>query len=390
MATIFHVFPSEIFIKGIFPSLPVGSIYCVGRVSKAANELVQAAAKESQDDMTLEGKITPIVLDGTVAAFLRQRIKMQILTTRQDLLNNLKIVRDAVRDTNSFAKTHELEFMLTPEPEIMELYNHARTSADAKAAMLPIVLFDFNTKQIPAKGEDGLAGLLQNAANETNLELVQMILKHPNAPDISGEDEELTATLGIRSALGVIIDKTDSVETVLQFLSHPYMEKRCGIPLNYAVFADKLTMVEAILSHRYAANIPADGAFSLGSALVAAVSREEEDPEMARAIFSYPNAVKISITGERGLAYAVTMAVENRNLALVKEILSQPNAAKIPVDGTLGLSEILSMAIRKFNLSSRRSFRDEYKGIMQEILSHPNAVNIPTKVLDEARELLKQ
>jgi hypothetical protein len=301
MATIFDVFPPEVFINQVFPALPAGSICCFNRVSKAANAIVGKAAKESQDDMTLEGKITPIVLDGTVAAFIRQRYKMQILTTRQDLLNNLKIVRDAVLAHNNFAESWGLE---TSDPDrIIDIYNQARKTGGIKDAMLPIVLFDFNAKQIPAKGHDGLAGLLRNAANDTNLELVRMILKHPNAPNIPSKQEAFEE-LSVQNTLAIVIEKTDSVETVLQFLAHPQIAKSCGIPLSYAILAKKPTMVKAILAHPNAANIPADGTCGLSETLRMTTARysnlssgtnfRNEYKEIVQEILSHPNAVNIS------------------------------------------------------------------------------------------------
>src|ERR1700688_1438675 len=88
----------ELFSHHIFPFITARDIWRFGVVSKATCALVQYAAdrRRKQDDISLAGKSVVVILDGSVSALLRQKIKMEILANRPELLANMDAARTAV------------------------------------------------------------------------------------------------------------------------------------------------------------------------------------------------------------------------------------------------------------------------------------------------------
>jgi hypothetical protein len=95
MATITSILPQEIFTDRIFPLLPTGAKYRFSQVSKAAHEIVRTAAKAPQEDITLEGKRV-IVVPASVPSFLRQGVRIEILTNHPELLVDIATVKNTI------------------------------------------------------------------------------------------------------------------------------------------------------------------------------------------------------------------------------------------------------------------------------------------------------
>ncbi len=312
----------ELFSHCIFPFITARDTWRFGMVSTATHALVAFAAnsKRKEDDITLAGKSVVVILDGSVSALLRQKIKMEILANQPELLANIDAARTAVSAAGKnlddiqtlLLYANELYFTNILTKNIDEKQRIIDVNS-ARALMLSIILFDFNIKQIQADGVDGLVAILNKSMEINNHELVQALFSHPNAAEIPAE--------GIYSL---------------------------GMALGKAVDLNNLKLVRRIFSHPNAVNIPAEGPidtfFGLGAALVKAI--ELNNPEIVRLILSHPNAKQISVETKHvhaqslvvhgHLGQALEAAIRVNNPEFVKSILSLPNAPHILIENNFG------------------------------------------------------
>jgi hypothetical protein len=298
--TVFNSLPHEVLSNGVIYRLTTTTTYRFCLVSKATLAIVQEVAKAPQVDITLAGDRVHIILDGSVLAFLRQKQKMQILTTLPELLGQvLDVSKEACEDGAN-------------PNDIGALIQYINDSESIEKMPLSLVLFDFNTKQIPALNikQCNLANFLEHAVlDKETLQLARAIRAHPNAKDISGED------LGVALEC-CCVSRCRKIDTFQEF-------------------------VQVILSFPNAPNIPAEGLNGLGKILAIA-----PDSAFVEAILRLPNTKKIPAKGSHGLGAALILAIANGPWH-VRAILSLPNAKKIPAEGSNSLAKAMTAAKNK-------------------------------------------
>ena len=280
MAITFDIRPH--FAARFVPFLNAGDTRSLSLVSKATNEMLQTAAGAQQhNDINLAGGRISINLDKSVSALVRQKLKMEFLSGRPELLEGL-------RDTKNEVSTAGYN-----PNDITTLVKYSIRTQQYWLQSL-IVPFDFNTTQIPARGIYGIGSALINAILYLGSKQVRLVLSHPSMANVPAED----TNYGLDGALGA------------------------------AAHVDNPEFVRAVLSFPNAVNIQVkNGYYGLEPVLLKSV--RENKPKCAlciREILAHPNAVHIPI---KSLKQAYKTAQDIKNEEAVQVILQFTHSLQV-------------------------------------------------------------
>ncbi len=185
MATISHIQP--LFQTHVVPLLTAMETRRFSISSKPALEMIQAAAKELQKDVTFPGERVLIKINPSITALLLQKLKMEALSDQSGFF-------DAINDLKACMKEENVD-----TEDIQLLFQYSFRSVPLWVSLY-IVLFDYHTKKIPPNGPYSIGRILSRAILELSSKDVQSVFAHPHAMQIQAEGQ-----YGLADVLGAAV-----------------------------------------------------------------------------------------------------------------------------------------------------------------------------------------
>ena len=291
--------PLEIHAKQIVPHLNLWETGSFGLVSKAAYDIIHCAAQELQRDKTFENKERFIRITwGTPAVDIRnlglQKLKMQILDSKPELIDKLASAKKQLTDPNNQEYVQSTLKQSFPDATSMKTLFEYHVKKDSMGqdtdTWLSIVIFDFGTTIAPIQPEH-LEPALKFAVHKKNHYLVRAILHTWNAQFIPSDT--------IHAYVNNLIGSDDLVfkKEIFPFLLHRSLFRRIdsiaydriGQLLFTSVQKNDTDCARMILSHAYAAKIPAKSNWDIGLDKILEEAKMQENQEVIDLIRAHPN-----------------------------------------------------------------------------------------------------
>ena len=239
MAITLFTIPREVFINGIVPQLPNLTMLSVRLVSKTAKKWIYLSMKGPHRDIDLNGKEVTIFFEGSIKkkapAFFLHRLKMTCLSCHPELLATLESARSTMRNRGKAGPCEIQDYLGSPAEKEMAL---------------ALTAFDFKTKALQIQRAHpflihfgGLPLALVAAAQKNSIELVSLVLAHPNAQFL--EQSHLKLALFNISFQNIVPPQNPHVDQRIRLalLSHP---NAAGLKLQEAQYT--LAVLETMLS----------------------------------------------------------------------------------------------------------------------------------------------
>jgi hypothetical protein len=354
MTSIFQVIPKDVFVNWIVTAMPSGTTRLFCRVSKTANAIVKAAAEAPQPDINLALQRETVVLDGSIASLLRQKIKMEFL--KSDMLTvisyNYRTDKRVCSSINvgeclypSISQAISRYRRHYPDRNPNSIIDLTKIKGEYELSdcdlAIALVAFDFNTNLIRSGcscfTKFSLEYVLNKAVHDLNaIKFIPIVRAHPKAGLIEAHGGKLTLEACLCNAISVR-KNPEIVKLILSFPNAKHIRTEAfnvkfdskpmtaynygfGDALKDAIETNNPEMVRAL----HTANIPAEGPHGLRAAIEKVVWAEPKNPELLEALTSHPNASGIRAEGLYGNRNALDEALNSSEVIQALEELKIP------------------------------------------------------------------